>query len=126
MQTALLDVDYDKDLPAHIQLVPNEELMPAYEADYNEMKKSFIYGDTLNFRELMEKIKILQERYRIIETCSSATTWTAPLPYIPVHIVKTYGMPKSFLWVSQGFAKSFPGRNPACTLHAPYIISTRE
>jgi hypothetical protein len=60
VQTALLDVDYDKDLPAHIQLVPNEELMPAYEADYNEMKKSFIYGDTLNFRELMEKIKILQ------------------------------------------------------------------
>lgn len=74
MQTALLDVDYDKDLPVHIQLVPNEELMPAYEADYNEMKKSFIYGNTLNFRELMEKIKILQERYRIIETCSPATT----------------------------------------------------
>ena len=48
--------------------------MPAYEADYNEMKKSFIYGDTLNFRELMEKIKILQERYSIIETCSPATT----------------------------------------------------
>ena len=40
--------------------------MPSYEADYNEMKESFIYGDPLDFEELMEKIKILQERFRII------------------------------------------------------------
>lgn len=59
-------VDYDKELPANIQIVPNEELMPSYEADYNEMKESFIYGDPLDFEELMEKIKILQERFRII------------------------------------------------------------
>ena len=60
-------VDYDKELPANIQIVPNEELMSAYEADYNEMKKSFIYGDALNFHELIEKMKILQEKYRTIK-----------------------------------------------------------
>ncbi len=57
-------VDYEKELPANIQIVPSEELMPAYEVDYNEMKESFIYGQSLSFSELIEKIKILQERIR--------------------------------------------------------------
>ena len=59
-------VDYDKDLPANIHFVPSEELMPAYEADYNEMKESFIYGQPLAFAELMAKIKLLQEQFRKI------------------------------------------------------------
>ena len=59
-------VDYDKELPANIQIVPSNELLPAYEADYNEMKESFIYGQPLNFGELIERIEILQERFRAI------------------------------------------------------------
>lgn len=59
-------VDYDKELPANIQIVPNEELMSGYEADYNEMKESFIYGQPLAFAELMEQITRLQERFRRI------------------------------------------------------------
>ena len=59
-------VDYDKELPANIQIVPDKELMPAYEADYNEMKENFIYGKPLAFGELMEKLNSLQERYRKI------------------------------------------------------------
>ena len=59
-------VDYDKELPANIQIVPSEELMPAYEADYSEMKESFIYGQPLDFGELIEKIKFLQEQFRNI------------------------------------------------------------
>ena len=62
-------VDYDKELPANIQIVPSDELMSAYEADYNEMKESFIYGQPLAFGELMEKIKNLQKRFRTIEDC---------------------------------------------------------
>ena len=60
-------VDYDMELPANIQIVPCEELMSAYEADYNEMKESFIYGQPLDFVELMRKIKTLQERFRVIK-----------------------------------------------------------
>ena len=60
-------VDYDKELPANIQIVPCEELMSAYEADYNEMKESFTYGQPLDFVELMRKIKTLQERFRVIK-----------------------------------------------------------
>ena len=60
-------VDYDNELPANIQIVPNDELMSAYEADYNEMQKSFIYGDALNFNELIERIKSLQTKFRNIK-----------------------------------------------------------
>lgn len=61
-------VDYDKELPANIQIVPCEELKSAYEADYNEMKESFIYGHSLTFGELMEKITSLQEQFRSINS----------------------------------------------------------
>ncbi len=60
-------VDYDKELPANIQIVPSDELMPAYETDYNEMKESFIYGQPLAFGELMEKIINLQEQFRALD-----------------------------------------------------------
>lgn len=61
-------VDYDKELPANIQIVPNEELISDYEADYNEMKESFIYGKPLDFDELIAKMKVLQEWFRAIDT----------------------------------------------------------
>ena len=60
-------VDYEKELPANIQIVPSDELMPAYETDYNEMKESFIYGQPLAFGELMEKIINLQEQFRALD-----------------------------------------------------------
>lgn len=60
-------VDYDKELPATIQIVPSDELMSSYEADYNEMKESFIYGQPLAFGELMKKIMSLQEQFRTLD-----------------------------------------------------------
>ncbi len=59
-------VDYDKDLPLNIQIVPSDALMPSYEADYKEMRNSFIYGEALEFRELMNRMATLQERFREI------------------------------------------------------------
>ena len=64
-------VDYDKELPANIQIVPCKELMSAYEADYNEMKESFIYGQPLTFGELMEKITNLQEKFWALDVPKS-------------------------------------------------------
>ena len=58
-------VDYDKELPANIQIVPSDELMSAYEADYNEMKESFIYGQSLTFADMMKRIRVLQELFRV-------------------------------------------------------------
>ena len=62
-------VDYDKELPQNIQIVPSDALLPSYEADYNEMRSSFIYGDSLEFPALMKRIAELQKRFRKI--CNS-------------------------------------------------------
>jgi len=56
-------VDYDKELPSNITIVPSNKLMSSYQADYNEMKDSFIYGKTIDFPELIERMKVLQERF---------------------------------------------------------------
>ena len=57
-------VDYDKELPASITIVPSKELVPKYEADYNDMRSSFIYGDALEFEDLLKFLEALQERFR--------------------------------------------------------------
>lgn len=56
-------VDYDKELPANIQIVPDEKLMPAYETDYNEMKENFIYGDALKFDKLLKRLTDIQDYF---------------------------------------------------------------
>lgn len=57
-------VDYDKELPASITIVPREELISKYEVDYNDMRSSFIYGKALEFADLLKFLKTLQERFR--------------------------------------------------------------
>ena len=46
--------------------------------------------------------------------------------YFPNFFKQTIENPMACLNLFYVFAGGFPGRNPACTLHAPYIISTRE
>ncbi len=57
-------VDYDKELPSTITIVPRKELIPKYEADYNDMRSSFIYGKSLEFADLLKFLGTLQERFR--------------------------------------------------------------
>ena len=57
-------VDYDNELPSAITIVPRAELVPKYVADYNDMRSNFIYGESLEFAELLKFLEILQERFR--------------------------------------------------------------
>lgn len=59
-------VDYDKELPETITIAPREELVSKYEEDYNDMRSSFIYGEALEFSDLLKFLKTLQERFRKI------------------------------------------------------------
>lgn len=59
-------VDYDKELPETITIVPREELVSKYEEDYNDMRSSFIYGEALEFSDLLKFLKTLQEQFRKI------------------------------------------------------------
>lgn len=57
-------VDHDKELPSTITIVPREDLIPQFEADYKDMRSSFIYGKSLNFSDLLQFIEMLQEKFR--------------------------------------------------------------
>lgn len=57
-------VDYDMELPHSIQIVPPANLLSSYRSDYEEMRKSFIYGEALEFDALMGRIRALQEMFR--------------------------------------------------------------
>ena len=40
--------------------------MDAWQDDYADMRRFFIYGESLEFDELMQKMRELQERVRIM------------------------------------------------------------
>lgn len=60
-------VDYNKHHPKLINFIPSTEIIEKWENDYNEMQKHFIYGNSLDFNSLIQRIEILQNRFRSIE-----------------------------------------------------------
>ena len=61
-------VNYDLDYPAAIKFVPEGETLDAYRRDYNDnMVNGYIYGEAMAFDALMERIKLLQQRFWDIE-----------------------------------------------------------
>lgn len=61
---ALKYVDYDKHDPRAISFVPHVGVQELWAADYADMKRYFIYGDSLSFEQLIERVEELQERVR--------------------------------------------------------------
>ncbi len=57
-------VDYDKELPSSITIVPKEDLIRKFELDYNTMRPNFIYGESLEFADLLKALETLQEKFR--------------------------------------------------------------
>ena len=52
--------------PYTINFTIPESAMDAWQDDYADMRRFFIYGESLEFDELMEKMRELQERVRIM------------------------------------------------------------
>ena len=63
---ALKYVNYDLHAPATINFMVPEQAMETWKADYADMRRFFIYGQSLEFDALMLKIAELQERVRAI------------------------------------------------------------
>ena len=61
---ALKYVNYDLHAPASINFLIPEHSMESWKADYADMRRFFIYGQSLEFDELMQKISELQKRVR--------------------------------------------------------------
>jgi hypothetical protein len=60
-------VDYTKHEPQFISIIPPENLLSFWEKDYAEMSESMIYGKKLNFNELIDKIRQVNDKINQIE-----------------------------------------------------------
>ena len=63
---ALKYVNYDLHAPSTISFTIPESFIEAWQDDYADMRRFFIYGESLEFDALMEKMRELQERVRIM------------------------------------------------------------
>lgn len=62
--THMHDVDYSPDIRDRIVLVPPTEHFQTWAADYADMQSSMIYGDSLSFSELIERMRELETRFQ--------------------------------------------------------------
>jgi len=58
----LKDFDYDTLLPETICIVPPENIVDKWQKDYETMRETMIYGESLPFDRLINKIKKLNEK----------------------------------------------------------------
>ena len=65
---ALKHVNYDLHAPTSINFMIPEQAIESWKADYANMRRFFIYGQSLDFDALMQKMEELQERIRTIAT----------------------------------------------------------
>ena len=61
--TSVRDVDYSPDVRKRLQLIPREDILDIWRADYTAMKESMIYGKKPKFEDLLEGMSELQKRF---------------------------------------------------------------
>lgn len=59
----LKDFDYDTLYPPFLDLVPPDSVVSAWERDYRAMRENMIYGKSLDFQALLERIAELNKRF---------------------------------------------------------------
>lgn len=64
--TAISGIDYAKHNPENIKFIPPDSIIKMWKADYEEMKGSMIYGNTLDFDQLINRLTEFQKRINAI------------------------------------------------------------
>jgi predicted nucleotidyltransferase component of viral defense system len=65
--TAISGINYAKHNPANIKFIPPDSIIKMWEADYEEMRGSMIYGNPLGFDQLINRLTELQKRINEIQ-----------------------------------------------------------
>lgn len=55
-------IDYSNHIPSNIKIIPPDSVIKDYEKDYNTMTNFMIYGNSIIFRKMIERISELQKR----------------------------------------------------------------
>jgi predicted nucleotidyltransferase component of viral defense system len=59
---AIRGLDYSNHIKGKIRIIPPDEIIKEWEKDYNTMKENMIYGNSLDFESLINRISELQDR----------------------------------------------------------------
>lgn len=65
--TGMKEVDYSTHVPGKISFVPPVAIIDLWRKDYEAMQSNMIYGDSLSFNKLIDRINELNERFRQIK-----------------------------------------------------------
>jgi predicted nucleotidyltransferase component of viral defense system len=68
--THINGVDYAQAIRSKISLIPPVEVFDNWQQDYEAMQNTMIYGNSLTFNKLIDRIKQLEERIRQTITCT--------------------------------------------------------
>lgn len=61
--TSMAGVDYSTHQPQTIRFVPPDSTLKDWEKDYLLMQENMIYGESLSFKKLIERIRELNDRF---------------------------------------------------------------
>ena len=64
--TAIGGIDYSKHNPGNIRFIPPVDLLSKWEADYDVMMNTMLYGEILTFQEVIERLTSLQSKINSI------------------------------------------------------------
>lgn len=62
--TRIKGIDYSNHVPSKIGLVPPGDVLKYWQQDYKTMQETMIYGDSISFDRLIERMIVLQARLR--------------------------------------------------------------
>ncbi len=62
--TSVSGMDYTPDIRKRLVLIPHAEIIKAWEDDYNSMSSAMIYGEKPTFQTLMERLELLESRFK--------------------------------------------------------------
>ena len=65
--TSMRDVDYTPDIRKRIVLVPPTDFMKEWKDDYEAMRGTMVFGSSLAFDDLIERLRQLEVRFHNIE-----------------------------------------------------------
>ncbi|MDE6631157.1 MAG: nucleotidyl transferase AbiEii/AbiGii toxin family protein [Bacteroidales bacterium] len=78
--TRLHNVDYTPDIRSRIALVPPAEHYQLWANDYADMQAGMIYGDSIPFDKLIERMKELEQRFRSLNDSTSPALCSSDRP----------------------------------------------
>ena len=66
--THINGIDYSQDIRKNICLIPPTQIIDNWKQDYETMQNTMIYGESLSFDKLVERLEELQERFRKLKS----------------------------------------------------------